>query len=151
MAKFVFSLQKILDLRDFEKRQAEIELGKAAAEVNRIQSELDAIASQKINVRNAVDSSDDLNMYTQSQAYFMFLDQKKEKALNEMAQAQMVFDEKREIFTEAMKDLKAMEKLRDKKKEQWLKEMNLIEENENEEIVSSRIMLDETLESEKSE
>lgn len=143
MGKFVFSLQKVLDLRDFEKRQAEIELGKASAEVNRIQSELDAIASQKINVRNAVDASDDLNMYTQCQAYFMFLDQKKEKALEEMARAQLVYEEKREIFSEAMKDLKAMEKLRDKKKEQWLKEMNLIEENENEEIVSSRIMLNE--------
>lgn len=143
MAKFEFSLQKVLDLRDFEKRQAEIELGKANADVMRIQNELDIIASQKINVRNAVDSSDDLTMYTQSQNYFRFLDQKKEKALEEMTRAQMVYEEKREIFSEAMKNLKALEKLKEKKKEQWVHDMNLIEESENEEIVSSRILLDE--------
>ena len=46
MKRFQFSMQKILDLRKFEQQQAEAELGKANAEVARIQRELDSIAQK---------------------------------------------------------------------------------------------------------
>ncbi len=36
MKKFVFSLQKVLDLREFQEKEAETELAKAIAETDRI-------------------------------------------------------------------------------------------------------------------
>ena len=36
MKKFVFSLQKVLELKEYEEDKAKLELGKAVAEVERI-------------------------------------------------------------------------------------------------------------------
>lgn len=139
MAKFVFSLQKVLDLREFEKRQAEVEMGKANAEVNRIQQKLETIASQKLNVTRSLDSGESFDVYAQAQNYFVFLEKKKEEALNEMAQAQIVLEEKRKLLMEAMQNVKVMEKLREKKLLEFKKEMEKEEMKNLEETVFSRI------------
>ena len=47
MKRFSFSMQKILDIREFAERQAQIELGQAVAEVSRINGELEAVAQEK--------------------------------------------------------------------------------------------------------
>lgn len=138
MAKFVFNLQKVLDLREFEKHQAEIEMGKANAEVLRIQEKLDTIASQKINLTQMLDSGASFEDYASSQNYFIFLDQKQEEALEEMAQAQMVLEEKREILMEAMQNVKVLEKLKEKKRQDFKKEMQKKEQLEVEEISYTR-------------
>ena len=47
MKKFKFELEDILKFRKFEQHQAEVELGKALAEEQEIQSNLDNLAQQK--------------------------------------------------------------------------------------------------------
>ena len=121
MQKFAFSMEKILDLRRFEQKQAEIELGKANAEIARIQRELDAVASQVVSVTKQCDDSAEFMLHYTAQNYFIFLGGKKEKFLNEMAMAQQVADEKREAVRLAMQKVKALEKLREKKFAQWKK------------------------------
>lgn len=119
MNQFVFSLQKILDLRNFEQNQAELALGKANAEVVRIQQELDAVASQRINVTKEIEGTKDIAMYSSAQNYFKFLDVKKEQFLEEMAQAELIADEKRELVRLAMQKVKVLEKLKAKKLAEW--------------------------------
>ena len=43
-------MQKILNLREFQEEQAKIELGKALSETNRIQSELEQIAVERVRI-----------------------------------------------------------------------------------------------------
>ena len=51
MKKFVFELEKVLEFRDFEKKQAEGELEKALAVENEIQNNLNIIAQQVIRLK----------------------------------------------------------------------------------------------------
>ncbi len=138
MKKFVFKLQKVLDLREFEKKQAQIELGKATAQVNRIQEKLNAVASQKVNLANQMKEAVGLKNYYACQQYTIFLDKKKEEFLEEMAKAELVLEEKRKIFLEASTNVKVMEKLKEKKLSDWKKEKSKEEEKEVEELVAAK-------------
>ena len=138
MKRFNFSLQKVLDFREFEKKQAEAELGKAVAEETKIKDNLDTIArSYAENVR-AADEAKDITEMLAAQNYFRFLNQQKEEALISLAQAQVITEEKREKMREAMKNCKVLENLRDKKIAVWKKENFRAEESEIDDIVTSK-------------
>ncbi|MCQ2247505.1 MAG: flagellar export protein FliJ [Treponema sp.] len=138
MKKFQFKMDKILDLRKFQQQQAEIELGKANAEVARIQAELDSIAQNRIRTIKAFDQETDFAVQAQIQQYFFVLDQKKEKFLEEIAQAQMIADEKREIVRECMKKTKVLENLKEKQRLIWKKQVQNEEEVDQDDLASAR-------------
>ena len=138
MKKFSFSMQKILDLRIFEKRQAEMELGKANAEVARIQGELESIAKRKVSTIKNFDTNTDFLIQAEIQSFFFMLEQKKEKFLEELATAQIAADEKREVVRQAMKKVKVLEKLKENKFRQWKKDSLKAEELAADDIVTAR-------------
>lgn len=138
MKKFSFSMQKILDLRIFEKRQAEMELGKANAEVARIQGELESIAKRKVSTIKNFDTNTDFLIQAEIQSFFFMLEQKKEKFLEELATAQIAADEKREVVRQAMQKVKVLEKLKENKFRQWKKDSLKAEELAVDDIVTAR-------------
>ena len=138
MKRFNFSLQKVLDFREFKKKMAEAELGKAVAEETKIQNTLEMIAQEYAsNVKNS-DSTKDVAGMMSAQNYFRLLNQQKEQALMNLAQAQVVTEEKREKMREEMKNCKVLENLRDRRKNDWKKENLKNEENEIDDIVTSK-------------
>lgn len=138
MKKFAFSMQKILDLRIFEQRQAEMELGKANAEVARIQGELESIARRKVSTIKNFDTNTDFLVQAEIQSFFFMLEQKKEKFLEELATAQIAADEKREVVRQAMQKVKVLEKLKENKFRQWKKDSLKAEELAADDIVTAR-------------
>ena len=138
MKKFAFSMQKILDLRIFEQRQAEMELGKANAEVARIQGELESIAKRKVSTIKNFDTNTDFLIQAEIQSFFFMLEQKKEKFLEELATAQIAADEKREVVLQAMQKVKVLEKLKENKFRQWKKDNLKAEELAADDIVTAR-------------
>ena len=54
MKKFKFELEDILKFRKFEQHQAEVELGKALAEEQEIESKLGNLAEQKFSASEYV-------------------------------------------------------------------------------------------------
>lgn len=138
MKKFKFKMQKILDLRHFEQQQAEAELGKANAEVARIQRELDSIARKRVSTIKNYDTETDFSVVNQIQQFFTMLDLKKEEYLKEMVQAQMVADEKRAVVLECMKKTKSLEKLREKHFAAWKKEAVRQEEIMVDDVVTAK-------------
>lgn len=138
MKKFAFSMQKILDLRIFEQRQAEMELGKANAEVARIQGELESIAKRKVSTIKNFDTNTDFLIQVEIQSFFFMLEQKKEKFLEELATAQIAADEKREVVRQAMQKVKVLEKLKENKFRQWKKDNLKAEELAADDIVTAR-------------
>ncbi|WP_288567553.1 flagellar export protein FliJ [uncultured Treponema sp.] len=138
MKKFAFSMQKILDLRIFEQRQAEMELGKANAEVARIQGELESIAKRKVSTIKNFDTNTDFLIQAEIQSFFFMLEQKKEKFLEELATAQIAADEKREVVRQAMQKVKVLEKLKENKFRQWKKDSLKAEELAADDIVTAR-------------
>ena len=131
-------MQKILDLGIFEKRQAEMELGKANAEVARIQGELESIAKRKVSTIKNFDTNTDFLIQAEIQSFFFMLEQKKEKFLEELATAQIAADEKREVVRQAMQKVKVLEKLKENKFRQWKKDSLKAEELAADDIVTAR-------------
>lgn len=138
MKKFNFSLQKVLDFREFERKQAEAELGKALAEETKVQNTLEMIAQSHVSTVKETDSMRSLSELFAAQNYFMLLEQQKEQALMNLAQAQVITEEKREKMREAMKNCKVLENLRDARKSAWKKENLKAEENEIDDIVTAK-------------
>ncbi len=138
MKRFAFSMQKILDIREFTERQAQIELGRAVAEVNRINGELEAVAQEKHRMIHQKQQEMTLNDFVVRENYMKRLELTKERLLEELAAAQLVVDEKRAVFTEAMKQRKILSNLREKQYLQYKKDALKIEENAVDDMVTSR-------------
>lgn len=139
MKKFVFELQKVLEFRDFEKKQAEGELAKALAVETEIQNNLKTIAQQMINLdrymKGSVDFADVISM-SQNKS---LLNYQKEELLKQLAQAQLVTQEKREILTECMKKTTALEKMKEMQLSKYKEEQKLIEKKRIEQLANNKI------------
>ena len=131
-------MQKVLDLREFERKQAEAELGRAIAEETKIKQTLEMIALKRADTIRAADQMTDLRDLYNVNHYFLLLDQQKEQLLQQLVQAQIVTEKKREIMREAMKKCKVLEQLKESRHTAWKKERLLEEENAIDDIVTSR-------------
>lgn len=138
MKKFKFSLEKVLSLREFEEKQAQIELGKAQSVVNDLNEQLKFIASERLKSNESRSKSSDLTFLMSIENYINGLDYKKEKLIEELAQAQIILEEKRAIVVEAIKKRKSLEKLKEKQFESYKKEYNKEEEKILDEISTSK-------------
>jgi len=127
MKKFNYSMQKILELRNFELDQAEVDLGKTNAEIAVQNNTLKAIAEQTVSVSNQADSSENIEDYYAADLYFKLLEQKKENCFNELARLEPIAEQKRSVVRECMKKVKVLEQLKKSKLGQW-KKQNLKEE-----------------------
>lgn len=138
MKSFSFSMQKILDIREFAERQAQIELGRAVAEVNRINGELEAVAQEKVRMLHLDQRQITFNEFVVRENYMKRLELTKERLLEELAAAQLVVDEKRELFAEALKQRKILSNLRDKQYTQYKKDALVAEDNAVDDMVTAR-------------
>ena len=119
MAKFVFELQEILDVRNFEQEQAQIELGKAIAVENEINQNLNNIAQQYTVLKQSMKGVTDFNLVFAQNNHIKLLEYQKEELLKKLAEAKLVSEEKRKILQECMKKTSALEKFRDQQLEEY--------------------------------
>lgn len=137
MKRFDFSLQKILDLREYEEEQAKLDLAAAIAEANRIQAELDYVASEMVRA-GAVRITSDIPAMQANEAYKMRLKLRKGELLEELAQAELVIEQKREVFAEKMRDRKVITKLREKALTEYKAETEKEEEQANDDVSNAK-------------
>ena len=138
MKKFVFSLQKVLELREYEEDKAKLELGKAVAEVERIKRLLEENARNRVAANQSRKDTNDVIILMNIENYIIGLDAKKEKLLEELTMAQMFFEEKRDLYTKAMQDREVLSKLKDKQLSEYKKEILKEEENALDDIVKNK-------------
>ena len=138
MKKFVFSLQKVLELREYEEDKAKLELGKAVAEVERLKRLLEENARNRIAANQSRKDTNDISVLLSIENYIIGLDSKREKLLEELTMAQMVFEEKRDLYTKAMQDREVLSKLKEKQLSEYKKEVLKEEENALDDIVKNK-------------
>lgn len=131
-------MEKILELRIFEQKEAESELGKINSQISSLENQLKEIASSHSRLVEEGRGNLDFSFISQSQKFFTFLEQKKENIFKEIAELELIAEEKREIVKEAMQKVKVLEKLKEKKFNQWKEESLKEEEAESEDTVNSR-------------
>lgn len=119
MKKFVFELEKILEYRNYEKKAAEEELAKALAAETQINNQLEAIAQKMALLKQSMKTSYNFNDIVAQRQHTNLLDSQKEDLLNQLTQAKIVTEAKRDILRECMKKTTALEKLKEKQLEEW--------------------------------
>lgn len=119
MKKFSFELEKILEFRNFEKQEAEAELAKALSKESEIKSNLEIIAKQIIISNQSLDKSSSFEDVITQSRHKNLLNHQKEELLQELTQANLITEEKRSVLAECMKKTVALEKMKEKRKDEW--------------------------------
>ncbi|GBU29113.1 flagellar export protein FliJ [Treponema sp. R8-4-B8] len=140
MKRFTFRLEKVLQLRKFKEDECKLALGQAISILNKIENDIKITALKR---HNAAEQrfNDGLNMASWD-IYILRLEQEAEKLANQAAQAELVVEEKRALYIEAQKDLKAIEKLKEKQKKEYRKEMMDLQMAEIDDMTAARYKLE---------
>ena len=138
MKRFKFNMEKILQLRKSKEEECKLALGQAMSVLNKIENDIKMTAHKKHDAAsqrfiNPLDTSS-------WEIYILRLEQEAEKLSRQAAQAEIVVEEKRAIYLEAQKELKAMEKLKEKRQKEYRKEYFKNEMNQVDEITASRLI-----------
>lgn len=138
MRRFRFSMQGVLDMRREEQRRAELELGRAAAEVTRIQRELDTVSNRKAAAVKEFNTAHDVELQAGLQTYFFMLDRKRDNFLAELSAAEREVDAKRETVRQARRKVEVLEKLRETQAAEWARENEKAEELASDDIITAK-------------
>lgn len=124
MKRFRFELEKLLELRTYAEREAELALAREMGELASIESRIRALAEERAEVASRRFSRGVLVAEIRhSEAYILRLDQTKEKLLESAAAAQLAVEAAREKFIEASRERKIIDKLKEKRLAEHKKEM----------------------------
>ena len=138
MKKFNFQLEDVLSIRNFQQEQAEIELGIALGEEQKITDKLEQIAMQHAQCAKNIEGSLDFATILSARQFFSMLEAQKNFLLEELAKAKLVTEQKRKILQEKMKKTASLQKLREKELGSYNSEKLQEEENLIDDIVTSR-------------
>lgn len=119
MKRFSFSLERILDLRAFREREAELALGKAVSERERVTLKLQEIAQKRVAASRERATSASVGDLIAIERYVQRLDAEKERRLEELAATELLVERKRAEYVEATKARRVLTKLREKKADVW--------------------------------
>ena len=138
MKKFVFELEKLLDLRKYEQDQAQIELGKAVQAEQKIQEGLDELARQYAATKKLSRGQTDFSAIAQTQQFYQFIKVQQEKLMNDMAMAKIVTEEKRGLFNAAMQKHESLKKLKERQFAAFKEEQKKAEAKALDDIVTAK-------------
>jgi len=143
--RFRFNLEKVLELRQHKEQEAKNALGQAISVLNAIENNIKQNAllhSRAVKERFTGINADAnngaaiigaLSMFTWDN-YILRLEQEAQRLMEEAARAELVVEEKRGEYLEASRELKVMEKLREKREQEYRKEMLAAETHERDDM-----------------
>lgn len=135
MKRFSFNLEKLLQLRGFEEKNARTELAAAISEAERIKLDLRNTAAERVRVNKTRNDNIDVRSLMAVENYVNRLDLHKEELLEQLAAAELNIEEKRKTFTAAMQKRSVLDKLKEKQFALWRKESMNAEESALEDAV----------------
>ena len=135
MKRFSFNLEKLLQLRGFEEKNAKTELAAAISAAERIKLDSRNAAAERVRVNKTRNDTVDIRSLMAVENYVNRLDLRKEELLEQLAAAELTIEEKRKSFTAAMQKRSVLDKLKEKQFTQWRKESMSAEENALEDAV----------------
>lgn len=136
MKRFKFNLEKVLQLRKFREDECKLALGQAISVLNKIENEIRETAVKRHNA--ALRRFSDVGEVAAWDYYILRLDREAQQLTEQAAQAEIVVEEKRALYLEASKDVKAIDKLKEKQKNEYRKEMFDLQMSEVDDITAAR-------------
>lgn len=138
MKRFSFSLEKLLDLRLFREKEAELALGRAVSERNAVQIQLDDVARKRVSSSQQRRSGLSVQELLSIEHYITRLDIQKETLLEKLAAAELVVERARKIYVDATRGRQVLTKLKERKTASWHKEVLQEEADTLDDIVNYR-------------
>ena len=141
MKRFNFSLEKVLSLRVFYEKEAEIALSRAVSERDIAKRAIEDIDAKILECSSIFSQDVDISILLSAEDYIKGLKVRKielEKKLITLEENVKVCIAK---YTEKSKDRKIIERLKDKKLEEWKKTYNKEEIISIDEVISSKISI----------
>ncbi|MFR4985919.1 MAG: flagellar export protein FliJ [Lachnospirales bacterium] len=140
MAKFIFNMQGLLNIKEKLEEQSKTEYGKALAKLEQEKSILLNLKNKKqeniLSFRESINKGVKPNYIDNINKYISFIDKKIEEQMQNINKVKEIVEEKRLALLEAMKERKVLETLKEKEKENYFKEELKNEQKIIDEIVS---------------
>jgi len=132
--RFKFNLEKVLELRQYREQEAKNALGQAISILNAIENNIKqnaVVHSRAVQERfTGINGSNGSLSILAWDNYILRLEQEAERLMEEAARAELIVEEKRAQYLEASRELKVMEKLREKREGEYRKEVFAAETRE---------------------
>ncbi len=140
MAKFIFNMQGLLNIKEKLEEQSKTEYGKALSRLEQEKNILLNLENKKqeniLSFKESINSGVKPNYIDNINKYINFIDKKIEEQIKNINKAEEIVEEKRLALLEAMKQRKVLEALKEKEKENYFKEELKKEQKIIDEIVS---------------
>lgn len=139
MAKFSFRLQSVLNLKNQQEDNLKNELGKALRRLDNEKHKLAQLKSSLIDLEaqfNEKAKKSDVYKLIKFNEYLSLLTSKIKLQKEKVNCAALNVDKVREELVKAVKERKILDKLKEKKKEEYFQEQKRSEQKTNDEIVS---------------
>jgi flagellar FliJ protein len=144
MKRFRFNLEKVLELRQYREQEAKNELGKAIGILTAIENDIQTnamVRARAVQERfSGIESGDDDGTFSMMtwDSYINRLEQEAQRLMEEAARAELVVEEKRAAYLDASREVKVMEKLKEKREGEYRKEMFATETRELDDMYRPR-------------
>lgn len=140
MKRFQFNMEKVLELRRYEERRWELKLGEVTGRCVSINRRIKEHTEDRRRVFASRRLGDSRSFYDFQVAdrYAMRLEQEKKKLRSELEECEKEREQIRKKFMEASRKRKVIERLKERKQEQYYKEQRKEEQKELDDLASSR-------------
>ncbi|MDR2184914.1 MAG: flagellar export protein FliJ [Treponema sp.] len=122
MKRFRFSLEKVLELRAYREREAEIELGRTIGILTEIEKRIFGLAQERIKAAGERFSQGP-GQIQNYERYILRLDKTRDRLLEDAARAELKVAEAREAYLAASRERKAVDKIRERREQEYRKQM----------------------------
>lgn len=120
MRRFRFNLEKLLEVRAFHERKAELVLAEKAGRCAVLEAKLKEIAQSRFRTtREMFARGRDIEDYRASELYVMRLDRERDRLLEELTRAELEREAARKIYVEKRKARESIDKLKERRQAEY--------------------------------
>ena len=120
MRRFRFNLEKLLEVRAFHERKAELVLAEKAGRCAVLEAKLKEIAQSRFRTtREMFARGRDIEDYRASELYVMRLDRERDRLLEELTRAELEREAARKVYVEKRKARESIDKLKERRQAEY--------------------------------
>ena len=146
MKKYSFRLQPVLDIREKTLEDKRLEMAQVIQLLNEQQEGLERLIAKQASYKDELESlslEDDLNVFALAnfKNYMVNLQEQITQQEHNIENTKKALRVKQEAENEALKDVKVLEKLKEKQSQKFYKDIEMKEANEIDDISTARYRL----------
>src|SRR6478609_5071865 len=137
MARFVYRLQKVYEMRERKKKEQEQRVIDAQKAVREVEQAIEAKQDERRQVKESITSLP-TSMMEFSDRFIHHLNQQIDQLREDLRHAEIRLEEERQLLNKAHAELEALTKHKEKMEEEWFEEEKRKELKQLDEVASQR-------------